>query len=1224
MNDKRVFDAPLKNPGEDLLGMRAYPARLAEFIGEIEPPFTIGIYGEWGSGKTSFVCFLEHFLKNNPSSKPFEFITFNAWPYRTSDELWRAMIITIAENLYEVAQHVPDADRPPNTRPLRWVSDFFQRPALRLGEDKPVESDERSYQTLLARLDATPYGTISKDSQHGLQLDSQETTLALLKAALAGMGALSPLLATLRTFLGSGVEVDLNAILRKEKNEAVRERIKSVKQFQQTLGDLFIQKAGKKRICVFVDDLDRCMPDAALDLLEAIKIFLGEAPCIFIVAADEHLIGQGLLLRFRELIGPDTPIHVQSLYAQKGQQYFEKIIQLRICIPARTPEQTYNFVAAHFPRWMPATDLIHAAIGENPRRLKQYCNWLTFQHLASSFVSEQLQPEPRAELEKLISLRSWNRGALLAVKSLASSPPNKYSELLQSIEISLSEPEPTTDLGNDSADLRYIARNSPPIRVLFSREPRFSNMRPGAVAQMAEIIDLQDAPLDQSATVVSSRDGAFNRLLHHLYTVGSISAAKILIEDLMFLRAFWTELPEIAAEFTHAAESPDFADEVRKIEARVIELLERRLDDLAPSEPLPVVGQVIVKLVENQLRVAAEKNATPEQRRASDELRGFFQGPTPGGVRMSLLLREELIAFAEIRDRLPAPEMSAAAGPVSDELRNQQIANTIIQKNLLQPGRAEAIHSALQLRIEIAKHFLALRRFAKLDLLERRWPDLAYWLRTDRAAAYIVLSRMEQGKPVDRTFSESSVRYAHLEKDDDLKRFLRLRPHLRDIPEKELNEFFKMSQTLAPSLPAIKTDNVEVPTPQISGQKVSPPTPERPPAVAMELAYQNITIKIAPANPPSRPDGTFSYDVTVTSSSIAADANDTHDVTGNISIQFSRWLEDIDGIERVPRAPEPGIVTRQYKASDFSFPSVSAKLIALGSRIYKELLPPPVRGFLDRVFAEKRPCRILWDLRDPKLQIIPWESLYFEPLRKSIGLTRSYSFLRYLGSSVTEIVAPILRPLRMLVVLPTPPDLPPLSTDAEADIIERTLASARESKQVSIKFLRGHEANLDDIQRTLRVFQPQLFHFVGHGVFEPSQQQGMLLLQNENNVQPVSSYDLATLLRDSNVKIALLNGCDTGRGSSNDSFNSVAGALVIAGVPAVVATTRVVEDQAALLFSQEFYRTFVEGFTLEAAVIEARKSLNNHGMNWSSYVLFTGEKKGLESLYFGDELRHER
>lgn len=104
MVNKQFFDLPASNPDDDLLDMTAYTEVLAQFILQVDPPFTVGIYGEWGAGKTSFVRFLETSLHtlSKPLNERIKFISFTAWPHKTADELWRALILKIAQELYEV------------------------------------------------------------------------------------------------------------------------------------------------------------------------------------------------------------------------------------------------------------------------------------------------------------------------------------------------------------------------------------------------------------------------------------------------------------------------------------------------------------------------------------------------------------------------------------------------------------------------------------------------------------------------------------------------------------------------------------------------------------------------------------------------------------------------------------------------------------------------------------------------------------------------------------------------------------------------------------------------------------------------------------------------------------------------------------------------------------------------------------------------------------------
>ena len=101
MADDRTFDAPLENPDHDLLGVVPYAQKLAEFISTVTPPFTIGIYGEWGSGKTSFVNFVHHFLSTSSKLPEVVFVRFSAWPHKTADTLWRALLLCVAKELFK-------------------------------------------------------------------------------------------------------------------------------------------------------------------------------------------------------------------------------------------------------------------------------------------------------------------------------------------------------------------------------------------------------------------------------------------------------------------------------------------------------------------------------------------------------------------------------------------------------------------------------------------------------------------------------------------------------------------------------------------------------------------------------------------------------------------------------------------------------------------------------------------------------------------------------------------------------------------------------------------------------------------------------------------------------------------------------------------------------------------------------------------------------------------
>lgn len=381
------FDVPVSDPSGDLLDMDQHAQALAKYIRlqESQLPFTVGIFGEWGEGKTTLVRLLCHHLtrmERSASQKPVRFIPFSAWPHTTSEKLWRALILEIAQVLLKESyeeQKQPQAD-PESTLPTQtgWLptmTSFLHGDAFVLKGD-PQPTNE--YLDLVEKLDSTDYGKVSKRSG-GVQLDEEATMMAVAKGAMTVLGTVSPLVAGLRSLLGIETTVDVGKLVQ-EKNETSRQTIESLPRFQEIFGEMLNDKAKDGPIYVFIDDLDRAQPDVALDIMESIRIALAKVRCVFIIAVDERLIAQGLRLRYKDLFAQEN----STSFATKGQEYLEKIIQFRMRVPPRTSEQVQRFIAAQFPQWMPAGDIIQTIAGNNPRRLKQYCERLTFQYMIGS------------------------------------------------------------------------------------------------------------------------------------------------------------------------------------------------------------------------------------------------------------------------------------------------------------------------------------------------------------------------------------------------------------------------------------------------------------------------------------------------------------------------------------------------------------------------------------------------------------------------------------------------------------------------------------------------------------------------------------------------------------------------------------------------------------------------------------------------------------------------
>lgn len=79
-----------------------------------------------------------------------------------------------------------------------------------------------------------------------------------------------------------------------------------------------------ENLVVFIDELDRCMPDTILEIFEAIRLFLYVEGMSFVIGADERLIQYAIKTKYKEVPGNNLDI---------GKEYLEKVIQYPISIP---------------------------------------------------------------------------------------------------------------------------------------------------------------------------------------------------------------------------------------------------------------------------------------------------------------------------------------------------------------------------------------------------------------------------------------------------------------------------------------------------------------------------------------------------------------------------------------------------------------------------------------------------------------------------------------------------------------------------------------------------------------------------------------------------------------------------------------------------------------------------------------------------------------------------
>jgi predicted KAP-like P-loop ATPase len=282
----------------DLLNNEAIAKTIVMLLRERpDQPVTIGVHGDWGAGKSSVLEMIEVAL--NAQDRVL-CLKFNGWRFQGFEDAKIALIEGIVTGLLE--------KRPALTKTAAAVKDIFHR---------------------------IDWLKVAKKAG-GLALTAYAGLPALGVQAL--IGTLEGIFADPAKF---ATKENLDAALSEAKSllkpdgetKNVPEEIAA---FRKAFDDL-LNQAGIDQLVVLIDDLDRCLPDTAIETLEAVRLFVFTSRTAFVVAADEAMIEYAVRKHFPDL--PDTT--GPQTYARN---YLEKLIQIPFRIPALGETETRIYV----------------------------------------------------------------------------------------------------------------------------------------------------------------------------------------------------------------------------------------------------------------------------------------------------------------------------------------------------------------------------------------------------------------------------------------------------------------------------------------------------------------------------------------------------------------------------------------------------------------------------------------------------------------------------------------------------------------------------------------------------------------------------------------------------------------------------------------------------------------------------------------------------------------
>ena len=301
-----------------------------------------------------------------------------------------------------------------------------------------------------------------------------------------------------------------------------------------------------------------------------------------------------------------------------------------------------------------------------------------------------------------------------------------------------------------------------------------------------------------------------------------------------------------------------------------------------------------------------------------------------------------------------------------------------------------------------------------------------------------------------------------------------------------------------------------------------------------------------------------------------------------------------------------------------------------GRKLFQAIFSEQVRDCLiasrNDAHRQGKGLRVKVVLQAPELGDYPWEFLYDPGNGQFLSLFEETPVVRYVDLPRPIQPLTVAPPLRILAVASSPRDYEALDITRERRNLEQALADLLPTGQIELEWLPA--ANLDALRAQLLKQEYHIFHFIGHGGFDKAKQDGLLVLEDENQLgRAVSGERLAIFLGNHRtLRLAMLNACEGARTSRQDPFAGAAMTLVRTGnIPAVVAMQFEITDTAAIDFARGFYSAISAGRPVDAAVGQGRQAIfaRDNDVEWGTPVLYLRAADGY-IFRFDEELARKR
>ena len=322
-------DDPLIEPAADCLDRRQFAANIFKLLDgtPTDACLRIGIFGAWGSGKTTVM----NFIKYQCEKEGHPVAVFHPWQFNSREEAWKGFVSSLDKGLASRKDLLSGI-----FKIWRFIKNIFK-----FGKGKTPRIVGRENILLVLRKIR--------------QIVRRENILLVLRKIRRIVGRESVIKGAIDELILAPLENQLE-----ESKDNVNKELKNI--------------LGKKRLYVFIDDLDRAKPEIVYDLLMLFNEVIDIDQCIYVIGLDDKTVSDILRNKLGDDINP--------------KEFIDKIINWSFELPTPSSFDWEVLLNREYEKYeKTALNIKKDVISEilpllpkNPRKFKHYLRYLDSIH----------------------------------------------------------------------------------------------------------------------------------------------------------------------------------------------------------------------------------------------------------------------------------------------------------------------------------------------------------------------------------------------------------------------------------------------------------------------------------------------------------------------------------------------------------------------------------------------------------------------------------------------------------------------------------------------------------------------------------------------------------------------------------------------------------------------------------------------------------------------------